>query len=115
MNPQQILNPSIFNPEIACYLEINGFLKIDDGTEKDMMHWQKKETRIEFNSNEISVFALVENEEPLLTYYLHGFSPSDCVLFTFLMHSWQIILLQNGVKLITDNYLSNSLNSINYN
>lgn len=84
---------TIFNPEIIAYLEANEFKRIDDATDKNIMHWHRESTLIEFNCGQLFIKAVQPEEPPYCAYYLRGFPPYDHVLFTFLMHSWGIISL----------------------
>jgi hypothetical protein len=109
-----MLNLSIFNPQIIACLQVNDFVRTDDGTDNNFMQWQKAQTILVFNCNDLSVLIELPEGKPFMARFLRGFSPNDAVLFSFLMNSWEIIEL-NHCKLVTGNHISKSLKHLNYN
>lgn len=108
-------NTCIFSPEINSYLQANEFFRIDDCDDKSAMTWQRGNTILQFNSNEISVLAIVDGCVPEEIFYMYGFLPHDSVLFAFLMHSWQIILLHEAASVAEKNNLTKNFKHIIYN
>lgn len=106
---------TIFNPEIIDYLQSNDFERVDDHCDENRMTWRRKDTVIDFAYNSIAVNAKLPTDKLHKVYHICGFPPADSILFAFLMHSWQIILLEDCKKVLQNNKLHEGLKNIQLN